>query len=255
MKNQVQKIPLDSTDSFFQVLEDKGITEWFSQNGKKVLYALGAALLLLALLYQFSSKKTSDSEKDFLQASREYQGVLSNQEGALERLQEILVRRPEFEAIWGGAIAEHLIASNKVEEALPFAERALKRVSPNQLDNFSSYSRSTLLIAKGDLENALKQTLALKETMLKDLSEKSPSFNDTLFAYTLLRIASLERALNHPSEEKQAFQEWKKYAGFKGQKAAVSLPEPEAYAKVAADFSSGTLSLLNYIEEREKVLN
>lgn len=227
-------------------LDSEGFLALFSKYGNTLLYAGLGLIVLFFLLYRFGSYQTSNIESDFLNASNSYDQVLLardpvKKEEALSSLVQILNRRPELNADYQGNVAQILLEENKVAQALPLANDTIKRVSDEHLADYLSYASTSLLIEQKQYQAALDAALSLK-SQIKD--------NDLINALNLVRIALLQQELGNNEGELLAWQEWKKFAGWKGTAPEVKTLDPKVYFVIQNYYGQGSLSLVNYIESR-----
>lgn len=189
---------------------DRPYLQWAVQNGKWLGYGALLALVVLFLVYRLLSTESAKSERDYSEIPQEIGnlGDKEKSEAALKRLEVLLAHHPETRPSYDGVIAEELLIQGKVDEAKPFIERTFQRVKPTLEKHYLSYAKTSLLLAEGQLKEALQEAHALKEDMLKAIrEEKTPSFGGVLYAFNLIRIALTERELKHLPEEKKAWSE------------------------------------------------
>jgi hypothetical protein len=245
------------------------LIQWLQDNRKLIPYFFLVLFLLLLFLFRWSSGRSISSESDYLKAARDLQTLIrAPREGegaelgkkALGQLRTILAARPALAPRYDAKIAQVLIAQGNPAEANEFAQRTLARVSDEVLAFYDEFSRITLLIGQEQYKEAIERSLALKTKLLETSSqleqqkEKKP-FNDTLFAYNLLRIASLQQAIGAREEELLAWQEWKQYAGLGRKTEEKKLIDTEAFKSIIQRFEENNISLLDYIKAREQILS
>jgi hypothetical protein len=126
----------------------------------------------------------------------------SDTDDSLQKLQTILKKHPELHAKYDGAIAQALLSAQNPTEAAPYAERTLQRTQGETPAPYLDYASTTLLIANGKYDEALKAAQSLK----------SNTEYPTLYAFNLLRIAFLNRELKNTQAEKAAWAEVKQLA-------------------------------------------
>lgn len=196
--------------SLEETLMDNPAIEWLMQNRRKIGYSALIVVLALILLYRLFAYRTEQTELEFTQAAKAFNQLNDPQklESSLYDLELILARYPELQAKYDGAIAQRLLNADEVPLAIPYAERALNRVSGETTPPYLDYSKTTLLIAQGKLEEALKQAYALKNSMLQTINaHTAPDFGGTLYAFNLIRTALLEREFGHKAEERKGWDE------------------------------------------------
>ena len=106
---------------------------------------------------------------------------------------------------------------------------------------------------------ALKEAKQLKVDLEQDQTfwtqrDKSIKSGTVLYAYNLLRIASLERAVGSVQGELTAWDELLQNSGWNKQPKNPQTYDPEAYSLLASNFQEGETSLLDFIKERQTVL-
>ncbi|HSX11282.1 MAG TPA: hypothetical protein VLF94_06190 [Chlamydiales bacterium] len=134
------------------------------------------------------------------------------------------------------AIAQKLMNTEKITEALGMANRSIERVK-DEAPLHSEYARTSLLIEQGSYQQALENAVALKEQLA------GGDVNSVLYAHNLLRIACLQQELKNRPGEKAAWEELETF--LKGNS------HSEA---VLANFSNRNVDLTQYINERKKGL-
>lgn len=214
--------------------DDNPYLKWIEENGKNLLW--GAAILVLALftIYRFSSSQTTKAENDYVRAA--YNADLLQQPN-IEKYQEALAdltflteNRPELQQAYDGLIAEGYLVENKSDQALPFADRNLSRISPSY---YTDFAKTTLLISQEKYDEALNQSLVLNVHGPLALGEP-------LYAFNLIRIAFLQQQLGSREGEMTA---WNSLV-------ARAKESPEAQF-VIQHFDEKGVSLTNYIQSRQ----
>lgn len=237
---EIEQLPIELA------FEENRYVQWVSENGKILVWGLLAIVALIALVYRFAFGYSTSSETDFFQATQAFSTFeqeaktpdeVAAQQDAFYKLEKIIHRHPELHAKYDGLMTQVLIARNAFAQAEPFAKLAIQRTSNENEPLFSEYSQNTLLIGKQNYSEALKNSIALKNQM-KEGQES------LLFGFNLLRIASLQRTLGLKSEELAAWKEWKQFAQ----------RDARSSQKIMNHFKDGSVSLINYIEAREKSL-
>ncbi|MGA8164371.1 MAG: hypothetical protein WB791_05010 [Waddliaceae bacterium] len=236
-------------------------------NHRKTIAVLFVILFAVALIaYTLTTGKTTKAESNYLVAENSYTLLQSSLRGdpnptvridTLDTLKTITNTYPELQAKYDGFIAQLLLIQDKVEEAAAFAERALNRTAKDRLPPYADFTRTTLLIAQGRHEEALKQANALKNLMIQQATTfpddgTAKNFGDLLFAYNLFRIAMLNRLMGNAKQEKEAWEEWQSYAHAHNKKAAII--NPEAFSQLSQQIGEGNFRLGDYIKEREQRL-
>lgn len=223
--------------------------EWMMEHWQYIPYTFVALLAIIVFGYKMTSGSAAKAESSYQLAEGYWTQIqrhigeesgLSKQEDALQQLQTITNDYPELHSKYDGIIAQILLAHGQSESAMPYAQRTEQRTQSTQDPLFKEFSQSTLLISQGKHQNALEQTLALKEKLLK---ESAPNL---LLPYTLIRIAMLYQGMGEKDLEVLAWDEWKQYAEGKG----LQKPDPKTLNTISNLFSEGSFSLERYIEAR-----
>lgn len=232
--------------------DESPFIQWISTYGRYLLLLAIGLITLLLVIYRMVSGGSGNAERDYLSADQAFTlfarplaadtDPAANKE-ALTQLKSYLNRYPELHAKYDGLIAQTLLYRGEMEEATQFAALALNRTAGETPSFYSEYSQTTLLIGSQHYSDALARAQALHQKMLK--AEKPNAFGETLFAFNLLRIAILQQQIGLKKDELQTWQEWKGY---------LNKASGAAFQRLVEQFTENKISLLNYIEAREKVL-
>lgn len=227
-------------------LDQEGVLHWITKYGSYVFYGAIALFLLMFFVYRMSSEQSSHAEANFVTAANLYQQAVSGKDAvkkteAINDLLPILAKQPELKAVYQGDLAQILLERGAIDQALPLANETIARVSSDQIDQYLSYASASLLIEQKKYQEALKEAQQLKE-QIKD--------NDLLNAFNLVRIALLQQELGDREGELQAWEQWKRYAGWKGTAPKEKTLDQKTYFVVQNYYGDGGLSLVNYIESR-----
>jgi hypothetical protein len=249
--------------SFLDYFDEGSLTEWLSLHGKNILYGLAGFLAVLTLVFAFTNRRTSQNEQDYIHAANDF--TRFSQVGAtydaaaaqssLDRLTILMKDHPELHANYDGAIAQTLLNRGQTDTAKSYASATLARVKPNNLPLYTDYAATTLLISQENYQEALKQALALQQTMNETLSATNRTFGDELFALNLLRVGMLQQAVGDAAGEAQTWKEWRQLAGLNRSQSGSTVVSPQAFREVIQELAIGSTSLLDYIAYRERVLN
>lgn len=224
--------------------------EWLMENRRYIPYFFVFVLALIALGYKFASGSSASAEANYQLADGYWERIQQNisdetglkkQENALVQLEKIINQYPELHSKYDGLMAQLLLAYGRSDDAIPYAKRTQDRTSTLQDPAYQTFSESTLLIAEGRHQEALKKTLDLKEKLLK-----MPE-NHLLLPYLYIRIAMLYQGMGEKDLEILAWDEWLQYANGEG----VKKPDPNALATISTLFSEGAFTLSKYIEMRK----
>jgi hypothetical protein len=236
--------------------------DWISEHSKTILLSFTTLIVLSFCLFQLSGKLNTGKKSDYLEVQSAFSAWVSKEvqdPRLLSNLEKPLGRHPELEAKFGTHIAQRLLAFGDVKKADHYAKSALKRSHALTSPYYARFSKNSLLISKGGYEAALKEAKEFKTDLEKDDSfwegrDKFIHSGSILYAYNLLRIASLERQVGSKEGELVAWEELVKNAGWKGGPAPSKTYDPDAYALLAQNFTQGDISLLDFIEQRTKEL-
>lgn len=163
-------------------------------------------------------------------------------------LREACRKIPALRAKYEASIAQRLLDVKKIDEALEMASRSLERVK-DETPFHVAFAQTSLLIARGAYQEALQNSVALKEEIgtvldLKDLNGERLIGGSVLYAHNLVRIACLQQELKNRPGEKAAWEELEHFLG---------AGTPVAHL-ILKSFSEKQLDLTQYIAERKKYL-
>lgn len=147
---------------------------------------------------------------------------------------------PSLKKKYEGAIAQKLLNTDKINEALVMAQRSLQRVK-GEIPFHSAYAETSLLIQQGNCQKALENAVALKEQMGNVSELKAGAL---LYAYNLLRIACLQQELKNRPGEKASWEELESFLGKNRDLSNVFM----------GSFSQKSATLSQYIAERKQSL-
>jgi len=223
-----------------------------------VFIALSVCVCLTALSIKLRERK-KQSETDYVAATGAFdrwEQVIEKDHEGLKQLTGLIKKHPELSPKYDARLAQHFIAAEESEQAQVFGSKVLERT---QQPYFQDYALASLLISERNYSEALAAALDLKEKFLNDSSfwEKSTgikSFGSSLFAFNLLRIATLYQEIGMKVKEKEAWSELKAYAGWSGEKKDNRIPE-EGFQSLLVHFTVQDITLLDYINARENELS
>lgn len=266
MKKQINSGAKDQLSLAFDEEAESPFLEWLMGNGKMIAYLIAGLFAVLTFLYLWSSNTTARAEIHYRSAQESFQKFqnLSLQKGnekedsasILNELTLLLKKYPDLQAKYDGAIAQSLIYRDQLAEAMPFAEATFSRVSQDHLPDYLQYSQISLLVSQKKYEEALRDSLSLKEKMLNELKNNKEDvfFGSYLFALNLLRIPFLQQYAGTSQQEIDAWREWELYANkTKAIDSNLSL-DKKAFFSVGQMYSIGIVSLEQYIAQRIKHL-
>lgn len=197
----------------------------------------GAAILIGYLQSGPDALKFAEAEEVFEKWSRS-----PADENLYLSMREAIRNVPALEQKYEATIAQTLINTNKLDEALVMANRSLCRVK-NEVPFHATYAETSLLIEKGNFQEALEKAVALKETMGNSFLRENKG-GSLLYVHNLLRIACLQQELKNRPGEKAAWEELETFLQ----------TESKAAKMLIGNFSEKDINLKQYIAERKKNL-
>lgn len=249
--------------------DDHPFVQWLSYYGRYILFTVLGLIALLTLVYRLTSGGDVKAETDYFNADNEFQlfahPVVEEADSAasreaLNRLELIMQRRPELNAKYDGLVAQILIFRGDADSAAPFATRAIARTAAENHPFYTDYAQTTLLIGSEQYHEALKRAQELQQKMAAAMMHtqtqegEHPAFGDSLYVYNLIRIGMLQQQLGLSKEERDTWQEWKKLIQEKDSLLPAGRISSATIEEQLAHFTDNKLSLLDYIEAREKAL-
>ncbi|MCB1108653.1 MAG: hypothetical protein KDK44_03270 [Chlamydiia bacterium] len=208
---------------------------WVISVRNLVLYGI-PAVLGLTLLISYAAFNRPEHQVDFLNAQKSYEQWENGNEDKLAKLEQILGQHPELHGKYDVNIAAHLLAIEKGIEAKGYAMQTLKRTD-GTVPFHTQYAKTSVKIAEGSLEEALNEAMALKEALSGKQDAK------VLYGFNLMRIAALQRELEHLDAEKAALKELQAYLAQNKEDQELSL--------LAQHFQTGIVGLDDYIAYRQ----
>lgn len=258
-KQQHQPSHSIETSPLMESLAENPLIHWVSNNGRALAWILLGVLALAILAYRLLGGSSGITGEEYFQAEGQYQAFQTSvdpktQKDALDKLAALLRKHPDLQSKYDGLIAQTLLVRGDYQQALPFAERTLERTGKDRLNFYNDYANTTLLIADKKYAEALKAAESLKQQLATAAREQPDrqDYGDMLYAFNLLRLAILQQALGAKAEELKAWQEFKQ-AAVTG-KDKVYVVNPQAFDQMVQQLGDGNVSLINYIESREKIL-
>jgi hypothetical protein len=204
--------------------------EWLQDNQRRFFYGVTLVIAIFFVAFQIFGKFHKSAHRKILASTRPFEKWLVHGE-AVDRLEEAVKLNPELETKFGAVIADKFIIHNDGERACPFAERVFQRIV-KQAPEHAVFARGSLLISKGQFQDALVEAISLK---------KGLSHDTLLFGFNLVRIASLCCALKTPAAEREALDQLELFMESHEQAATV----------LGECFHEGEMTLLDYIHSRK----
>ncbi|MBU6383943.1 MAG: hypothetical protein KGR16_06485 [Verrucomicrobia bacterium] len=150
---------------------------------------------------------------------------------------------PALHKKYESAIAQKLINTDKLDEAIVMANRSLVRVK-EEVPFHATYAMTSLLIEQGKYQEALEKAVALKEQMGSAYFTQQKG-GALLYVHNLLRIACLQQQLHNRPGEKAAWEEL----------SALLATKSRSVQRLLGNFSDKQINLSQYIAERIKNLS
>lgn len=256
--------PPNEQHSWSETLEENPIIHWILDNGKMLLYILVGLILLGILFFRLFLSSSTSSESDFINAEKEYmlfaapkseENDSTNQQASLKSLDKMISAHPELNAKYEGSVAEILLIRGENTQAQKYAAPAIQRTVQENDPFYAPFAQTTLEIANGKYENALKQARDLKEQMvkigqeLKETPEKIP-FSTLLYSLNLLRLGMLEQQLGLSNEERKTWQEWKDIDRRSREGGLPEYLDGPLFLSFENLLSEGNITFTDYIETR-----
>lgn len=223
---------------------------------KKLLVYIVPAALLAGLLITKVGTHKGRSEGEYITATHafvKWDQILDQEAEEFASLQKVMKKHPELHAHYDALIGQNLLSTHSPKEAEPYIERTLKRTDQPY---YSDYARTSLLISEAKYEEARQSASLLKQRMADDSSFwENGKDNSALFAFNLLRIATLSEQLGDLEGEQGAWKELKRYGGWeKGAEADEKIGHA-GFKQLLSHFTVQETSLLDYIASREEDLS
>lgn len=206
---------------------------WVISIKNLIRYGIPAALLILAL-FSYSMFHKPQHQQDYFKAAQVFEKWETGDESKLNELENLMRKHPELHGKYDAAIAGHLIAKEQGNHARGFATNALKRTQ-SVAPTLSSFAKTSLKISEGHYQEALIDSKALHAKIDKDQDH-------VLYAYNLMRMASLGGELEDHATESQALKDLQAF-----------LQEHEGDPELSLltqHFDAGSVHLDDYIAER-----
>ncbi len=235
----------------------KHIVDWFSSRVNLIILGSIGLVALLVGGGPLVNLARGGSQLDYAKA----ESVCLNWEGTkdgLAQLQQIMHKHPELHQKYDSVIAQKFLGSSQSGLATSYASATLKRIGEFS-PYYTKFATGSLMIAEGHIKEALEDAKNLKMQLAVDQSfwdqrSQLVRHGALLYAYNLLRIATLEKELGSVEGELAAWKELKQNAGWGEDKLISQTYDPEAYFLIQQNFKKQDISLLDYINHREEIL-
>ncbi len=233
--------------------------DWVKEHSTNILYTLATLIGVLLVSSHFLGNEGGKSA-DF-KVSNLFNELSKEKETGkiLSKLDKPLRNNAELQGKYDALIVQKLIEKHSDDSLDPYVSRVFKRVG-GQSGYYEDFSKTTLLINNKEFAAALSHAKALKEQMEKDLSfwetqETESPYGSFLYAYNLLRIASLEYVAGSPQSELKAIEELQKNAGWGFTPIQAKWNNPESYSLLEESFREQSISLSDYLKHRKDELS
>lgn len=163
-------------------------------------------------------------------------------ENLYESMLEAVRKAPEIEKKYAPTIAQSLVFSGKIADALVLANGSLKKVKAD-VPYHADYAETSLLIEQRMFQQALEKAVALKVGMGDAGLEKAKG-GSFLYLHNLLRIACLQQELKNLHGEIAA---WEEFEDFLAQ-------NPKLSSVLMSHFSEAEVTLTEYIANRKQII-
>lgn len=223
-----------------------------------IFIGLFCLLLIIAFSMKIGGRKHRH-EADYVSATNslvKWEEVLDKEHDELKNLTALMKKHPELEAQYDAVLAQDFIAVRESKKALEYGEKAIKRTNQPY---FSDYAKGSLLVSQQNFAEGLEVALYLKKQMLADdafwqKGNQIKYFGSGLFAFNLMRIATLYQKLDMKERELEAWHELKSYAGWETTSKDKRIGR-EGFQSLLSHFSVQDITLLDYIAAREVELS
>ncbi len=204
--------------------------DWLQEKQRHFFYGVIIVVAALFIAFQLFGKFHKPKDNYYLNANTAFEKWMAQGE-ALENVLTAIDNHPELETKFGALIAEKYISQNEGEKAEVFAKGVLQRVL-KQTPEHAAFSHCSLLITKGNLQQAFEQSLSLQKSLGK---------TSLLYGFNLVRITSLCRALEYNEQEQMMLSDLNQF-----------LNEHSDAAIILSDcFKEGEIALSDYIAHRK----
>lgn len=224
--------------------------EWLINYRKSIItYSLSAFAIVFSV-YSIWSKVRPQPEKDYLAANVYFNKWVNgdkNDQELFQKLEKMIAKHPELHAKYDALIAEKCLLWNEAKHARNYLSSALKRIE-SDASYYPQFAKTTLLIAEGDLKQALEDAHDLYDEMTGDESlftSVTSRWEGFLHAFNLVRIGMLEKEVGTSKGEVDA---WSELISLKDK-------DPEAFSMVQYHFRKNNLTLFDYIQYRQSQIN
>lgn len=228
--------------------------DWLIANGKNLIYGLLALALGLLVIFQISANRQLSVETDYLRARGLVQRLdQSNQEelsmqGDFDEFINLLSANSELREKYGAFAVQKMLELQEGSRANEYGQDVLSRAQPQLSEIFYQFSQGALLVGLENYEEALSSSLKLDPLLREKLSSSHSDLEkqsyEMLFAFHLLRLASLHQSLGQEEEELDSLNELLEFL-------ALQSHSPQA-KKILSHLAVGEVKLDDYLRERRR---
>jgi len=215
-------------------LDVERLSEFVQNYGTLMAYVFLGLIVLVVIGYQFTRSRESHSFAEYMRAERVYQQFvkadLDRDPGAFESLNQLIDSYPDLKQKYEGKVAQVLISKDHPELAGPFIEEMIYRSEEEGFSTYLEYTKTTLLITDGEYDDAYQMALQLQPQLHEE---------EELYAFNLLRLASLEQQLGLVKPE---LDHWKQILA--------ASETNDAVKAMLSHVKEGRVSLSSYIRDR-----
>ncbi len=216
------------------LIDVDSLSEWIQKYGAVLAYAFLGIVVALVIVFQFARRNEKQTFADYMKAERTYQQFvgsdLQNNPAAFQTLVSLMEEHSDLRQKYEGKVAQALIAKGEGELAAPYLENMVARSKKEGFASFTAFTEATRLINEGELDAAYKQSLELQSDLKAE---------DELYAFNLLRLATLEGKLGLWKQELQHWEEILEAA-----------EQHRTIQSMLAHVQEGQVNLTHYVQER-----
>jgi hypothetical protein len=230
---------------------------FFISKNRKFFWAAFIAFLAASSLFYFNLKKGGAKQKDFIAFESLKKSIDPYCSEEVSKLKAYSKKYPELASQVDALLAKAYMYQKDVSFASALTSRnAVEGFLINAY--YLDFSRVSFLIEQRQFGEALALTIDLQKRILQDPTFWREKDLNTLFGADLVlfnqfRIAMIFKEMGNASEELAALTELKTMITDGATQGFNSIPK-EVIARFESHFLSGQLSLLDFIDAREKVL-
>lgn len=230
--------------------------EWILSHKRMLLIGCLTLCVLSVVLFRFFPSFSSGMSKA---NSLFYSAALETDLEELKKLEKMFQKEPFLRSQLGNELTQRFLSIGDVGKARRYAEGVQKHTRDLLSSYYARFAHNTFAISSGHYAQALDEAKLLKKDLEKDETfwskrDKTIRSGSLLYAYNLIRIAALERALGSKEGELAAWTELVDNAGWLGAPKNMQMYDPEAYALIAQHFQKGEISFLDFINARKQAL-